>query len=139
MPLAGIVVWSAKPDNSKTIRLKDDRGLYLEISPTGGKWWRLRYYWMAGKENRLSLGVSPADGCICGVRAWVIGSEKPRRSMPRKTGPLVNGRTASALFGIDSPLSKTSRCFWCRARWAPRSPRGSLGVARAVLCWAPDA
>jgi len=58
MPLTDIVVRNTKPDNSKTIRLKDDRGLYLEVSPAGGKWWRLRY-WIAGKENRLSLGVYP--------------------------------------------------------------------------------
>jgi len=58
MPLTDIAVRNAKPDNSKTIRLKDDRGLYLEISPAGGKWWRLRY-WFKGKENRLSLGVYP--------------------------------------------------------------------------------
>lgn len=58
MPLTDIAVRNIKPDNSKTLRLKDDRGLYLEVSPAGGKWWRLRY-WMAGKENRLSLGVYP--------------------------------------------------------------------------------
>ncbi len=58
MPLTDIAVRNIKPDNSKTLRLKDDRGLYLEVSPAGGKWWRLRY-WIAGKENRLSLGVYP--------------------------------------------------------------------------------
>ncbi|MDD2326521.1 MAG: tyrosine-type recombinase/integrase [Alphaproteobacteria bacterium] len=58
MPLTDTAVRNAKPDKSKTLRLKDERGLYLEISPAGGKWWRLRY-WIAGKENRLSLGVYP--------------------------------------------------------------------------------
>ncbi|OGR39586.1 MAG: integrase [Desulfovibrionales bacterium GWA2_65_9] len=58
MPLTDIAVRNIKPDNSKTLRIKDDRGLYLEVSPAGGKWWRLRY-WIAGKENRLSLGVYP--------------------------------------------------------------------------------
>jgi geranylgeranyl pyrophosphate synthase len=36
----------------------DSLGLYLEISPGGGKWWRLKYRF-AGKEKRLSLGVYP--------------------------------------------------------------------------------
>ncbi len=40
-------------------RLFDERGLYLEISPAGGKWWRLKYRFK-GKEKRLSLGVFPA-------------------------------------------------------------------------------
>jgi len=42
----------------KTLRLSDGRGLYLEISPTGGKWWRFKYR-LAGKEKRISLGVYP--------------------------------------------------------------------------------
>jgi len=58
MPLTDTAIRNAKALESKTIRLKDERGLYLEISPRGGKWWRLRY-WMNGKENRLSLGVYP--------------------------------------------------------------------------------
>lgn len=32
--------------------------MYLEISPAGGKWWRLKYRY-DGKEKRLSLGVYP--------------------------------------------------------------------------------
>src|SRR5207249_11906457 len=33
-------------------------GMYVEIAPSGGKWWRLKYRY-AGKEKRLSLGVYP--------------------------------------------------------------------------------
>ena len=43
---------------SKTAKLFDGGGLYLEVSPSGGKWWRLKYRY-AGKEKRLSLGVYP--------------------------------------------------------------------------------
>jgi len=39
----------------------DTNGLYLEIAPAGGKWWRLKYYF-GGKEKRLSLGVYPHVG-----------------------------------------------------------------------------
>lgn len=42
----------------KPIRLFDGGGLYLEIAPSGGKWWRLKYR-VGGKEKRLSLGVYP--------------------------------------------------------------------------------
>ena len=57
MPLTDVAVRNAKP-SAKTVRLRDERGLYLEISPKGGKWWRLRYTFQ-GKENMLSLGVYP--------------------------------------------------------------------------------
>ena len=42
----------------KRYRLFDSQGLYIEVAPSGGKWWRLKYR-ILGKEKRLSLGVYP--------------------------------------------------------------------------------
>jgi hypothetical protein len=42
----------------KSQRLYDERGLYLEVSPAGGKWFRLKYRF-GGVEKRISLGVYP--------------------------------------------------------------------------------
>ncbi|MEY4537702.1 MAG: hypothetical protein RL171_1853, partial [Pseudomonadota bacterium] len=39
----------------------DGGGLYLEITPAGGRYWRLKYRF-GGKEKRLALGVHPAIG-----------------------------------------------------------------------------
>ncbi|MBY0545025.1 MAG: integrase arm-type DNA-binding domain-containing protein [Gammaproteobacteria bacterium] len=57
MPLTNITIRNAKPAEKST-KLFDGGGLYLEISPAGGKWWRLKYR-IEGKEKRLSLGVYP--------------------------------------------------------------------------------
>ena len=57
MPLTVKKIQSIKP-SEKTIKVFDERGLYLEVPPSGGKWWRLKYRF-AGKEKRLSLGVYP--------------------------------------------------------------------------------
>lgn len=57
MPLNDAKVRNAKPE-IKAVRLFDERGLYLEVAPAGGKWWRLKYRF-AGKEKRVSLGVYP--------------------------------------------------------------------------------
>ena len=57
MTLTDTRIRNTKPEE-KPKRLFDERGLYLEISPAGGKWWRLKYR-VAGKEKRLSLGVYP--------------------------------------------------------------------------------
>ena len=57
MPLTNTAIRNAKP-GKKTCKLYDERGLYLEVSPSGGKWWRLKYRF-DGKEKRLSLGVYP--------------------------------------------------------------------------------
>lgn len=39
-------------------RLYDGRGLYLEITPSGGRWWRFKYRY-GGREKLLSMGVYP--------------------------------------------------------------------------------
>ena len=57
MTLTDTKIRNAKP-GKKPQRLFDERGLYLEVSPAGGKWWRLKYR-IAGKEKRVSLGVYP--------------------------------------------------------------------------------
>jgi len=57
MPLSDVTIRTAKA-GVKPIRLSDAGGLYLEIAPSGGKWWRLKFRF-EGKEKRLSLGVYP--------------------------------------------------------------------------------
>lgn len=57
MPLTDTSIRNAKP-GAKPIKLFDERGLFLLVTPTGGKWWRLRYMF-DGKEKLLSLGVYP--------------------------------------------------------------------------------
>lgn len=57
MALTDSAIRSAKPAE-KPYRLSDAAGLYLEVSPGGGKWWRFKYR-AGGKEKRLSLGTYP--------------------------------------------------------------------------------
>lgn len=44
-----------KPEE-KTKRYADEKGMYLEVTPSGGMYWRLKYR-VNGKENRYSMGV----------------------------------------------------------------------------------
>lgn len=60
MPLTDAAVRNAVP-RDKPYRLADSAGLYLEVSPAGGKYWRFKYRF-GGKEKRLALGVYPAVG-----------------------------------------------------------------------------
>jgi len=57
MSLTNTAINKAKPTD-KPQRLFDGGGMYLEISPAGGKLWRLKYRY-AGKEKRLALGIYP--------------------------------------------------------------------------------
>jgi len=60
MTLTDVGIRNAKPGD-KPRRLFDGGGLYLEVAPSGGKWWRLKYRF-EGKEKRISLGVYPDVG-----------------------------------------------------------------------------
>ena len=57
MSLTDLKARSAKP-SARPYRLADEKGMYLEVLPAGGKYWRLKYRF-AGKEKRLALGVYP--------------------------------------------------------------------------------
>ena len=57
MPLTAAEVQQAKPQ-AKTKKLFDGGGMFLDVSPTGSKRWRIKYRF-AGKGNLLSLGVYP--------------------------------------------------------------------------------
>lgn len=57
MPLTDVAIRKAAP-REKPYRLADGGGMYLEVSPSGGKYWRLKYRFL-GKEKRLALGVYP--------------------------------------------------------------------------------
>ncbi len=85
MPLTDASIRSAKP-GEKPIRLFDTGGLYLEVAPSGGKWWRLKYRF-DGKEKRLSLGVYP-EVSLAGRKdkdtgAWIDGA-RDRRDKARR-------------------------------------------------------
>ena len=106
MPLTEHNVRNAKP-TGKTCKLSDERGLYLEVSPTGSKWWRLKYRF-DGKEKRLALGVYPDVG---------LKDARERREAARKL--LANGvdpgehrkaqnRLASMMFPTASRSSRES-------------------------------
>ena len=60
MPLTDTILRAVK-QGEKAVKLFDGGGLYLEVAPAGGKWWRLKYRF-EGKEKRISLGTYPAVG-----------------------------------------------------------------------------
>lgn len=58
-PLTAVQVKNAKPQN-KPYKLYDGGGLFLLVTPAGGKLWRLKYRQENGKEGLLSFGSYPA-------------------------------------------------------------------------------
>lgn len=58
MALTDTALKALKPQD-KPYTVADDRGLYVEVFPTGGIVWRFRYR-VAGKREKLTLGKYPA-------------------------------------------------------------------------------
>jgi integrase len=57
MPLTDTAIRAAKP-GPKIQKIYDSNGLFLQVMPSGQKYWRLKYYF-ASKEKLLALGVYP--------------------------------------------------------------------------------
>lgn len=57
MPLTDVAVRTAKP-GEKPIKLADEKGMFLFVTPAGAKLWRLKYRF-DGKEKLLALGAYP--------------------------------------------------------------------------------
>ena len=83
-PLSDIQVSKAKPKD-KDCKLTDGGGLFLLITPSGGKLWRLKYRF-DGKEKLLSLGQYPAVS---------LADARKRREDGRKL--LANGQDPAAV------------------------------------------
>ena len=57
MPLSDTKIRNAKAVE-KPIKLSDSGGLYLIVTPTGGRWCRLDYRY-GGKRKTISMGIYP--------------------------------------------------------------------------------
>jgi integrase len=115
---------NAKP-SVKALKLFDGNGLYLEISPAGGKWWRLKYRF-GGKEKRLSLGVYPEVS----LKDARERCDETRKLLADGVDPSANRKAEKA-----SRLSAGANSFEVVAReWhASRSPNWAAGHADKIL------
>ncbi len=55
--LSDTKIRSLKP-REKAYKVADEKGLYLQVTPTNSKYWRFKFRF-AGKEKKLALGVYP--------------------------------------------------------------------------------
>ena len=96
----------------------DGGGLYIEVSPTGSKYWRLKYRF-AGKEKRLALGVYPTVG----LKDARGRREDAKKVLARGEDPGAAKKAAKAKAATDAENSfKAVALEWHKAnskRWAP--------------------
>lgn len=57
-PLTDVQVRNARPRDA-IYKLFDGDGLYLEVTPSGAKYWRFKYRRLNGRESRIAFGPYP--------------------------------------------------------------------------------
>lgn len=124
MPLTDTAIRKAKPAE-KAVRLYDAGGLYLEIAPAGGKWWRLKYRY-GGKEKRLSLGTYPDTGLADARRK----RDEARRHLADGIDPGAQRKAAKA-----ATAAREANSFELVARewYAKQRPKWADSHAEKVL------
>lgn len=73
MPLTDVAIRNAKP-GAKPMKLPDGGGMFLLVTPAGGKLWRLKYR-IDGREKLLAMGAYPEIG---------LGEARRRREEARE-------------------------------------------------------
>ena len=123
MPLTDTKIRNAKP-GTKQFKLFDSGGLFLIVSPAGGKWWRFKYRF-GGKEKLLSLGTYPDVS---------LAKARTRRDHVREqvADGIDPGQVRKA---AKAAKSNTENTFEVIAReWHTKfKPTWTLGHAKAIL------
>ncbi len=127
MPLTDAAIRAAKP-GEKARKLFDGEGLYLEVSPAGGRWWRLKYRW-AGREKRLSLGTYPDVSLLEARRrrdeARRLLADGKDPSAERKASKMAAAAAAGNTF---EAVARQWHASWARTR----SPKHAAQVMRRM-------
>ena len=90
MPLTDVACRNAIcPEGRSRQRYFDSLGMYLEVTPTGRKYWRLKYRF-GPKEKRLALGIYPQVSLAAARRA----RDRARESLSEGSDPVAPRKEA---------------------------------------------
>ncbi len=110
MPLTDTACKKATcPEGRPSVRLADEKALYLEVTAAGGKYWRWKYR-HGGKEKRLALGVYP-DVSLAQARE---ARDDARKLLKDGTDPGQLRREAKLASAFDqaNTFEAVARLWW---------------------------
>jgi integrase len=114
-------------------KLGDAGGLYVEVSPRGGRWWRLKFRF-EGREKRLSLGVYPQVSLKEARRR----RDEARVQLARGIDPGAARKAQKAARGGEGTLEAVAREWFARhsPTWAAsHAVRVIRRLERDVFPW----
>ncbi|WP_371132764.1 tyrosine-type recombinase/integrase [Methyloversatilis sp.] len=132
-PLTNLVATNSKPrSDGRQLKLFDSNGLFLLITPAGGKYWRMKYRW-AGKEKLLALGVFPEVS----LKEARTKRDAARTLLVDHIDPSTKRRSdrLAARFAAESSF-KALALEWHRTKasgWAPRHAESVLKTLEIYL------
>ena len=121
--LTAVAVRNARPRETM-YRLAAGKGLYLQVMPTGARYWRLKYR-HAGKARMVGLGVYP-DVSLADARA---ARDDARKLLASGIDPSMQRRVARL---AKETARENGMEAVCRAWLAEREPAWVEGYARGV-------
>lgn len=145
--LTDAAIRKAKP-GEKPRKLSDGAGLYLELQPSGARWWRLKYR-IGGKEKRLSLGTYPAVTLADArrrrdeARAQVAAGTDPSEVRKATKEAQAHAQVRATLQAAGEPLPGTFEAVardWLRLVHEPKvsaryALRSRIQLDRDVIPW----
>ena len=117
MPLSDAKI-RALPPTDKNLKLFDGGGLYLAVSPAGGKTWRLKYRF-GGKEQTLTIGRYPQIG----LKEAREKAQKAKASLEQGIDPgQMKKAVAAAQTGGGDSFEAIAREWFERnkSKWTPK-------------------
>ncbi|MFZ0946379.1 MAG: integrase arm-type DNA-binding domain-containing protein [Syntrophobacteraceae bacterium] len=134
MSLTDVKVRNAKP-GEKQIKLSDSDGMYLLVTPNGGKCWRLKYRF-SGKEKVLAIGTYPEISLV---------EAREKRDAARKLlasgadpGEAKKAQKAATIAKTENSFEVVAREWHSKfsATWAPSHAKTILDrLKRDVFPW----
>lgn len=115
MPLTELAIRNAK-GLPKQYKLFDGGGLYLVVTPNGGKWWRFKYRFQ-GKEKLLSLGTHPETS----LKEARIKHADARKLLSAGIDPMDNRRAQKAAASVQGDIFEVIAREWYeknKTQWA---------------------
>jgi integrase len=127
LALTDTAIRTTKPLD-KAFKMYDEGGLFLQVTPSGGKWWRFKYRF-EGKEKLLSFGTYPDVSLL---------SARQRRDQARTllaSDPPINPSDKRKDEKSERVANKTNTFeLWAKKWWqhwqASKSPRHARYVMR---------
>ena len=130
MPLTDLSIRKLNP-GPKFQRFFDGGGLYLEVSPAGGKHWRLKYRF-GGKEKRLTFGPYP----IVSLKEARIKRDDARKMLANGIDPgMAKQAEKVAAAGTFEAISREWLAKYSASWTAGHAERIQRRLERDVFPW----